>query len=174
LYSGGNLFGCLLAIGYSDWGFLVFFKSFQAKAGIVPSNRSNSLLRNPCLHTIHSPIYNFCGLKSKSQTTIREYILCIVQRDEKTIINGKSVWIRGCIQKFPDWVDKYTLTFGITRCCPLQSIPLQSLCNGSSVSATVESIAGSDFLESLVGRLAIVPAFQWHPGNDALLASISF
>jgi hypothetical protein len=57
-------------------------------------------------------------------------------------------------------ITKYTLTFDITRCCPLQSTPVPSLCNGSSVSATAGSTAGTDFLESRVGRLAIVPAFQ--------------
>jgi hypothetical protein len=66
---------------------------------------------------------------------------------------------------------KYTLNLGITS---LQSIPLPSLRNGSSVSATPGSTARTDFLESRVGRSAIVPEFQWHPGNDALLASISF
>jgi hypothetical protein len=52
-------------------------------------------------------------------------------------------------------IRKYTLTFGITRCCPLPS-----LCNGSSVSATAGSIAGTDFLESRVRRSATVPKFQ--------------
>jgi hypothetical protein len=55
---------------------------------------------------------------------------------------------------------KYTLTCGITRSCPLQSIPLPSSCNGFSVSATAGSTAGTDFLESHVGRSAIVPEFQ--------------
>jgi hypothetical protein len=71
-------------------------------------------------------------------------------------------------------IRKYTLTFGITRCCSLQSVPLPSLCNGFSVSATAGSTAVTDFLESRVGRSVIVPKFQWHPGNDALLASILF
>jgi hypothetical protein len=53
-------------------------------------------------------------------------------------------------------ITKYTLNFGITRCCPLQSVPLPSSCNGSSVSAT----AGSDFLESRVRRSVNVPEFQ--------------
>jgi hypothetical protein len=57
-------------------------------------------------------------------------------------------------------ITKYTLTFGITRCCPLKSIPFPSLCNGSSVSATAGSTAGTDFLESRIGRSAIVPEFQ--------------
>jgi hypothetical protein len=83
--------------------------------------------------------------------------------------------VRGCIQNFPDLViRKYTLNFGITCCCPLQNIPLPSLCNGSSVSATAGSTSGTDFLESLIGRSTIVPEFQWHPRNDALLASTSF
>jgi hypothetical protein len=69
---------------------------------------------------------------------------------------------------------KYTLTFGITRCSPLQNIPLPSLCNGSRVSTTAGSTAGNDFLESRVEQSTIVPVFQWHPGNDALLASILF
>jgi hypothetical protein len=29
-------------------------------------------------------------------------------------------------------------------------------------------------LKSHVGRSAVVPEFQWHPGNDAHLASTSF
>jgi len=69
--------------------------------------------------------------------------------------------VRGCNQKFPtESITKYTPTFGITRCFPHQSIPLPSLCNGSSVSATAGSTAGTDFLESRVGRSAIVPEFQ--------------
>jgi hypothetical protein len=55
---------------------------------------------------------------------------------------------------------KYTLTFGITHCCPLQSIPLLSLCKGSSISATAGSTVGTDFLESRVGQSVIVPEFQ--------------
>jgi hypothetical protein len=53
-------------------------------------------------------------------------------------------------------ITKYTLTFGITHCCPLQSIPLPSLWTGSRVSTT----AGTDFLELRVGRPASVPEFQ--------------
>jgi hypothetical protein len=62
-------------------------------------------------------------------------------------------------------ITKYTPIFGITHCCPLPS-----LCNGSSTYA----MAGTDFLESRVGQSVTAPEFQWHPKNDALLASISF
>jgi hypothetical protein len=40
----------------------------------------------------------------------------------------RSHIIRGCIQKFPDWVImKYMLTFGITHCCALQRITAAKL-----------------------------------------------
>jgi hypothetical protein len=66
------------------------------------------------------------------------------------------------------------LTFVIGCCCHLQSSPLPSLCNGFSVSTTAGSTVGTDILESGVGHSVIVPEFQTHPGNDTLLAVISF
>jgi hypothetical protein len=57
-------------------------------------------------------------------------------------------------------ITKYRLIFGITRCCPLQSFPLPSLCNGSSLSAIAGSTVGTEFFESRVGRPAIIPEFQ--------------
>jgi hypothetical protein len=71
---------------------------------------------------------------------------------------------------------KCTLKFGITRCCPFQSTHLPSSCKWSSVSATAGSTGGTDFLESRVA-CRTVSNCSWisgHPGNDALLASISF
>jgi hypothetical protein len=61
------------------------------------------------------------------------------------------------------------LTFR-TDHCQLQSSPVPSLCKGSIVSST----AGTDIRESHVGWSAIVPEFQRHPGNNTLLAAISF
>jgi hypothetical protein len=60
---------------------------------------------------------------------------------------------RRSVQKF--WIHPLTLTFGITRCCPVPS-----LCNVSSVSAIAGSTGGNGFLESRVGRSAIVPEFH--------------
>jgi hypothetical protein len=66
------------------------------------------------------------------------------------------------------------LAYVIGHCCHLQSSPLPSLCNRSSVSAAAGSTVGTDILESRVGGSAIVREFHIHPGNDTLLAVISF
>jgi hypothetical protein len=58
--------------------------------------------------------------------------------------------LRRCIQKFPDWVDNGIYAY--LWYCSLLSHSKYSpsrLCNGSSVSATAGSTAGTDFLESL-------------------------
>jgi hypothetical protein len=67
-----------------------------------------------------------------------------------------------CVSKsfWTESIMKYALTFGITHCCPIQSIPLPSLCNGTSVSATAGNTAETDFLESRVRRSASVPEFR--------------
>jgi hypothetical protein len=65
---------------------------------------------------------------------------------------------------------KYMLAFVIGHCCQLQSSPLPSLFNGSSISAA----AGIDILESRVGCTVIVPEFQRRPGNYTLLGVILF
>jgi hypothetical protein len=49
-----------------------------------------------------------------------------------------------------------------------------SLWNGSSVSSAAGSNSGTDILKSRVGRSAIVPDFQIHPGNGNLLAVVPF
>jgi hypothetical protein len=85
---------------------------------------------------------------------------CFHLQDEITGTGEKGVYEGVSKSSRTESIKKYTLTFGITRCCPLQSIYLPSLCKGSSVSATARSIAGTDFLESRVGRSAIVPEFQ--------------
>jgi hypothetical protein len=60
------------------------------------------------------------------------------------------------------------LTFVIGRHRHRKISPLQSSCNWSTVSATAGSTTGTDILESHVGRPAIVPEFQRHPGNNAV------
>jgi hypothetical protein len=57
---------------------------------------------------------------------------------------------------------KYMLAFIIDRCCHLQSSSLPSLCNGSSLSATAGSTAGTDILESHVGESMLVPEIWRH------------
>jgi hypothetical protein len=83
--------------------------------------------------------------------------------------------LRGFIQKFSDSVDNemYAYLRYYSLLSSSKYFPSE-LGNGSSVSVTAGSIAGTDFLESRVGWSAIVPEFQWHAENDALLASISF
>lgn len=58
---------------------------------------------------------------------------------------------------------KYMLTFVIDHSCHLQSSPHLSLWNGSSVSATDGSTAGTGILDSCLGWSVIVPELQRHP-----------
>jgi hypothetical protein len=44
----------------------------------------------------------------------------------------------------------------------------------STISATVGSTAGTDFLKLCLGQYAVVPTFQGCFGNDSLIAVISF
>lgn len=61
-------------------------------------------------------------------------------------------------------------TFVIGRC---HLVTFPSLANGSSVSATAGSTAGTDIFESRGGRSAIVPYSRRRPGNDALRGLLS-
>jgi len=63
---------------------------------------------------------------------------------------------------------KYTLLFSAIV-VHFIVVPFQ-ICNRFSISDT----AGNDILESRLGQLAIVPEFQGHPGNGALIAAVSF
>jgi hypothetical protein len=47
------------------------------------------------------------------------------------------------------------------------------VCKASSVSATVGSTTGTDFLELQVGWSAMFPEYQGHPGNDPHIVVIS-
>ena len=62
-------------------------------------------------------------------------------------------------------ITNYRLTFFIRH-----GSPLLRVCNASSVSGTAGSIDETDFLQFLVGQTMIVPEFQKHCGNDALVA----
>jgi hypothetical protein len=58
---------------------------------------------------------------------------------------------------------KYTLLF-LAIAVHFIVVPFQ-ICNRFSISDT----AGNDILESHLGQSAIVPEFQGHPGNGAIL-----
>jgi hypothetical protein len=51
-------------------------------------------------------------------------------------------------------------------------IPFSSACSEYSLSATVGSNAGTDFLESLIRRSEIILEYQGYNGNDAVVAAI--
>jgi hypothetical protein len=54
------------------------------------------------------------------------------------------------------------------RCGHLQSSPLPSFCNTSSVSATERNTAATDIFESRIGQVAVVPEFQKRSENYSL------
>jgi hypothetical protein len=58
--------------------------------------------------------------------------------------------------------------------CPFPSGPLPSSCTVPSISATVGSTNGTNFLDLCLGQLAAVYYFEEYHGNYALTAEILF
>ena len=67
-------------------------------------------------------------------------------------------------------VGLYMLTSINGRCCTLKKSPLKSISSGSSVSATDESNARTEYVESYVECSELVPEFWGNPQIDALAA----
>jgi hypothetical protein len=67
---------------------------------------------------------------------------------------------------------KYTLLF-LAIVVHFRVVNFQ-ICIRFSISDTAGSTAGNDILESYLGQSTIVPEFQGHTGNGALIAAISF
>jgi hypothetical protein len=57
-------------------------------------------------------------------------------------------------------ITKYTLTFGLLVAVPFKVFPFRVYATGLAFLPLLEATAGTDFLESRVGRSAIVPEFQ--------------
>jgi hypothetical protein len=58
--------------------------------------------------------------------------------------------------------------------CPLKISHIPSLCKRSSVYADAGSVPGTGFLKPYARLSTVVSEFQGHPGNGALVATISF
>lgn len=67
---------------------------------------------------------------------------------------------------------KYTVLF-LATVVHSKVVPFQ-ICNRFSISDNPVSTAGNDILESHLGQSAVIPEFPGHPGNGALIATVSF
>lgn len=69
-------------------------------------------------------------------------------------------------------IPKCILLFEISYCWPLQSSLLLSLCSWSGIPATAGSTTWTNFLNHI--GWSAVPEFYVHPGNDIVIAAVSF